>query len=132
MSFWGNIESWFKKIALNTSWPQTASVVLQLAGPPAILILQETLGPTDAAETASVIHEVQTDLALVSQLLTQVNSGDPSTKGRIVSLLTAMQTNLKALLDDAHIKNSANAAKITTLVDAFLEEITVVLGMIPN
>jgi hypothetical protein len=130
MSFWSSVENFFKQFA-HANWAHTASVALSLAGPPAILILQETLGPANATEASAVLSQVQTDLATVAQLLAQAQTGDTTVKGRIVSLLQALQANLTTLLNDAHVKNSANAQKITNLVNAFVEEITVVLAMIP-
>jgi len=130
MSFWSSVENFFKQFT-HANWAHTASVALSLAGPPAILIVQETLGSADAAQTTSVINEIQTDLATVSQLLSQAQSGDTSVKGQIRSLLGSIQANLASILADAHVKNSANAAKITSLVNAFSEEITVVLAMMP-
>ena len=131
MPFWSSIENFFKQFA-HANWAHTASVALSLAGPPAILIVQQTLGAGDASEATAVISQIQKDLADVSQLLSHAQSGrSTSSKAQIVALLNAIQANLQTLLADAHVKNSANAAKITSLVNAFSEEITVVLAMIP-
>jgi len=78
MSWFTKAEAWFKKFFSNTNWAHNASVGLAVAGPPAILILQDTLGTADAAEAQSVINEVQTDLGTVTMLLTQAQSGDAS------------------------------------------------------
>jgi len=50
---------------------------------------------------------------------------------RISTLLTTISSNLGAILSDAHVKNSANAAKITNLVNALIAEANVVISMIP-
>jgi hypothetical protein len=131
MSFWSHIENFFKNIGQATTWAHTASVALSLVGPPAILIVRESLGDADATQATSVITQVQADLATVSQLLSNAQTGDPSVNGKVRALLTSIQANLATILADSHVKNSAKAAKITELVNAFSAEITVVLGMIP-
>lgn len=131
MSFFSGIDNWWKKTFGNSHWATTAQVAISLVGPPAILIVQQTLGTEDAAEGQQVLTEVQTDLATVVQLLKQAQTGDTTANGRITAVLQSLQENLATILADAHVKNSANAAKIEQMVGAFSAEITVILGLIP-
>jgi hypothetical protein len=54
-------------------------------------------------------------------LLNGAEAGDPSHS--VDGFLTDVQTNLGTLLTDVDVKNSANAAKITSVVNTLIEEI---------
>ena len=133
MSWFSKVEGWFKKFFSNTNWAHNASVGLALAGPPAILIVQETLSGSDATEAQNVLNEVQTDLGTVSMLLAQAQSAptNATISSHITSILNVLKANLGTILADAHVKNAANVAKITELVNAFVSEIEAILSMIP-
>ncbi len=129
-SFWSHVKSFFGGIE-HANWAHVAQTTLALAGPPAILILQETVGGDATSQAQSVITEVQHDLATAAKLLSLIQSGDGSVKGELVATLNAVQANLNEILADAHVKDSANTAKITALVNALSQEISVVLSEIP-
>jgi hypothetical protein len=134
VSWFQKAESWFAKFFTNTNWAHSASVGLALAGPPAILIVQDTLGSADAAEGQAVLNEVQTDLGTVSQLLAEAqgDAKNPTRNTKIVAVLNSFKNNLSKILTMSHVKDAKNVAEITNIVNAAISEADAVISMIPD
>jgi len=132
--FFKSIGGFFAKLFSHApSWSQTASTTLTLATPMLNTFLQLTAGQDVANETVNVIGEIKSDLAAVATWLSQSHdSADPSVIAQIRATLTAVNTNLAALLQAGHIKNPDTLSKVTIAVNAFTGEISAILDVLPK
>jgi hypothetical protein len=121
-SFFEHIGEWLKDhLGDAQSVEHTAATALAIFSPLLDQLVAKVAGEPFAAKVASVVGTVQTDLANATALLNGAEAGDPS--HTLDGFLADVQTNLKALLADADIKNSAKAAEITSLVNTAIGEI---------
>ena len=125
--------SWLASFFKNSNWAHSASVGLALAGPPAILILRDTMGASAGTEATNVVAEVQKDLSDITVLLAEAqhSPNDATVIAKVEADLGLLKSNLGTILTDAHVKDSAHAEKITEIVGALVEEIDAILSMIP-
>jgi len=124
-SFFHKIGDFFKDLFDNkAAWEQTASTTLAVVGPLLATIVTLAAGPAAGTAVGNVIGQGQKDLAAASALLGSDSGG--TAKQQVLSLIQGLQANLQTLLQDADVKNDANAAKITdaiTLIDGELAAI---------
>jgi hypothetical protein len=130
--FWDKVETAFKKLFGSTTWEKTASSVLTYVGP-----LLETLvaltDPAIAPLVTSIVNTVRSDLATVYAVVSGATATPPTNELQAVTnALGSIQTNLAALLSAAGVKNSANAAKITAVVDTIIGEVQAIAENIPK
>jgi len=134
MSFFKGIESFFKKLFGSTNWEKTASTTLALVGPLTEEIVALSAGEPAAAEVQSIITEVQSDLALVSGVVSGATpaSASPSLISTATNSLNSVKSNLSGLLAAGHIKDPAKVAQVTGLVNTIVGEVEAILSAMPK
>ena len=134
MSFFKGIENFFKKVFGSTNWEKTASTTLALVGPLTEEIVALSAGEPAAAEVQSIITEVQSDLALVSGVVSGATSAtaSPSLISTAVNSLNSVKANLSGLLAAGHVKDPATCAKVTGLVNTIVGEVEAILSAMPK
>jgi hypothetical protein len=129
--FWDKVETAFKKLFGSASWEKTTSSVLTYVGP----LLETLLSLTDPAVAplvTGIVNTVQSDLATVSAVVSGATATPPANELQAVTnALGSIQTNLAALLSAAGVKNSANAAQLTAVVDTIIGEVKAIAENIP-
>jgi hypothetical protein len=126
MSWFSNVENWFKKEFSGTSWETTAQTTIAYVSPLLDTIVGYAAGTTAATKVQGVITQVQNDLAAVKTLIQ--GSSDGSAKADVKGLLTTIQSNLATLLADADVKNSTLGKEITAGVTIVSGELTAILN----
>ena len=120
MSLFSEVEGFFKKFFSKA--PSTTVVSLAVVN--TIAPLAETVialvDPALETVAAPIITEIQADLAVLSNTL---KNGSTS---NVTTLVSAIQTNLSALLTAGHIKDPASVAKATGLVNLIKSELSVI------
>jgi len=90
-----------------------------------------TSDPADAAESANVAAEIQSDLAAASALVAQShNSADATTYQKLDTILGSVKNNLQTLLTAGHIKNPATLAKVTGIANLAIGELDAILTVV--
>lgn len=130
MSFFSKIESFFKKFFTNTTWEQKVSAGIAITAPGLQTLIALTAGQENADQVASIVKEVQTDLATLSALLSQAQAGQ-DVHQTIINILEAVKNNLSDLLAAGHIKDQDTLTKVTAIVNGVIGEIEAVLPLVP-
>ena len=102
---------------------KAAALTLQVAAPLVETIVGLTAGEAAAAEIAVIVTDVQTEMANVQTTLAA--AGPAPT---VTSALTAIVSNLKALLTGAQIKNPATLSKVSTVVETVVGEVEAIIS----
>lgn len=126
MTFFKNIEDWFKKVFKNVpAWNVIALSALNVAAPliETVLALAD---PAAAAVVTPIFTAIQADLGTVSQVLATGSTTN------LASLLNSVKANLPALLTAAHITDVASVEKANAAVAAITSELEVILAAIPT
>ena len=138
MNFFKKIGAWFTKTfggtnsAVIVNDMHTAASAIQVLAPGLVLVLQSAGATEVSADVVEVSNEVITDLGTLSQLLSQAQA-DPTNKTlktQIVAMLEALEGNLAGLLKAGHIKNTTTLTTVTNVVNAFIAEAEVIVGML--
>ena len=127
VTFFQEIDTWFRKTFTNTTWAQKASVALNVVAPLVETVVALTAGEPAAAVIAKIVSEIQVDMGTASVLLQQA-AATPTLTGS----LTAIQANLSSLLADGHISDEKTVAEVTAIVDTISGEIAAILGVLPG
>lgn len=134
-NFFKNVIHVFTKLFGNApSVLQTASSVLRYVSPFIKGILSLVGGEPLAADVQKIVAEIQSDLATAATLISQ-SHGSPSAGivDQLVNILTAVNSNLAALLQAGHIKEPSTVAKVTAIVNTITGEIQALVGFLqPN
>ena len=126
------IGSFFSKLFNNApSWSQKASTAITLVAPLTNTLVALADGEEEAAQATSIVHEVQSDLAAASSLLSEAH-GTPLAPAGLKSILQAVTDNLSALLAAGHIKNPDKVTKVKVVVGTITGEISAVLSSLPT
>jgi hypothetical protein len=121
MSFLSKVEAEFKKLFGETpSILQKAQSAIAFAAPIIQLVVAET-DPKDAATVGNIIGSVKSDISTASAVITDAHGGTPDATAlqTVGASLSAVNSNLSALLSAGHIKNTSTQAKITAIVGEF-------------
>jgi hypothetical protein len=125
-SFFDKIGDFFKDIFDNkATWEKTASTALAVVGPLLDTVVGLTAGSAAATAVSNVITQVQKDLQAALALLSSDTGG--TAKQQVTQLISGVQSQLATLLADADVKNSAEAAKITSAVNLISGELQAIL-----
>jgi hypothetical protein len=132
MKFWHKVEAAFKKLFGTTTWEKTTSSVLTYLGPLVVTLIGLAGGPAAAAAAAAILATVQNDLATLSAVVEGATATPaPNELATAKNALASIRTNLPQLLDLAEVKNSANASKITSVVNTVISEVDAIAENIP-
>lgn len=133
MSFFGGIENFFKKLFGSTNWEKTASTTLALIAPLTEEIVAEAAGEPAEAEVQSIVTQAQSDLALVSGIVSDAKGvASPTLVQTAVDTLESVKSNLSGLLTAGHIKDPAKLSKISGITKTIIGEVEAILGAIPK
>ena len=131
MSFFSKIEAAFKKIFGSTKWEQTLSAVITYAAPLVQLLVSLAAGPAAGTIVGSVASTIQSDLGTLKAVVDGATSAPSGTELQTVNnALNSIQANLGALLTDADVKNSSEAAQITSIATSLIGEFEAALKAI--
>jgi hypothetical protein len=126
------IGSFFNKLFNNApSWSQKASTAITLVAPLTNTLVALADGEEAAAQATSIVHEVQSDLAAASSLLSEAH-GTATAPAGLSSILQGVTDNLSALLAAGHIKNPNTVTKVTAVVNTIAGEISAVIASLPK
>ena len=128
MSWFKDVEGFFKKAFGSTTWEHTAETTLTFVAPLLETVVGLAAGSPAETVVSNVIGQAQKDLAGVTTLVQGSQGG--SAKQDVSNALTTIQTNLKTLLSDVDVKNATEAQKITAGVTIITQELQAVLASI--
>jgi hypothetical protein len=127
-TFFEKIGEWFKEIAHNTTWEQTALTTLKVVAPLLDTLVTLTAGEAAGAVVANAVNQLQSDIAGAAALLSGADAGGTVT---VTSLLNSVKTNLGTLLADADVKNSTKITQITSVANTVIGEVEAILSAVP-
>lgn len=123
-TFFGKIGSVLEKFFGSSSTEQKVQGALTLVGAALVTVVGLTAGPAASAEVSNILKIVQTDYATFCSVVQQGTPAPGSTLAVAAKLsLDSLKANLTAILSDAGVKNSANAAKIESEVATIVNEL---------
>lgn len=132
MTFLKKVWSYLKKAFGSTNWEQATISTLNVVGPLLVSIVAFAAGGPAAAAVSAVIEEIKRDLGTLIGLVQSYQIGDHATiTARIQQIVDETKANLAALLEDAHIKNTALQAKIQTIANTVGDELDGIVKNIP-
>lgn len=131
VKFFEKIGHALKKVFGSTNWETQAISTISYAEPIVVGILG-FVDPLAVPLVTGILTEIVASLSTVKALVKQgtVPPGSPASL-TIVTELNSVKTNLAALLEDAHIKNSEKIAQITAAVNIVNGEVDAILGQAP-
>jgi hypothetical protein len=131
--------NFFKAIgkAFKWLWNNGPSLAQQISGtikkvaPLAITIVGLVEGSDSAAEATQIAKEVQVDLSLVSDLVTQAHTGALDAAG-IKHRIDVIHDHMNELLTAGHIKNPALLDKVKVIADQITAQLQTILDELPK
>ena len=131
--FWERVEAAFKKLFGSTTWEKTASAVLSYVAPLLETLVGLTAGGPAETLVAGVVSTVQKDLATIEAVVGDATATPPANElAAATEALTSIKTNLGSILTAAEVTNSAEASKITAVVNTIIGEIEAMLANVPS
>lgn len=133
MSFLSAVGGFFKKL-FNTApqWTIIASTAVKFALPAALGLMQ-VIDPHESPEAVNIAGEINSDLALVGTLLSQMHGNpDQSKVSQIQTTLSAVNQSMASLLSAGHIKNPGTVGKVEAISSIVTGEVNAILSVIPS
>ena len=130
-TLFSSIKGFFTRLYNSTpKWSEEVSTGIKLAAPltNSIVVL---LAPEEAPLVQGVVSEVQSDLAVAAQLVSQSHGSDTVPAG-VNTALDSVKNNLSGLLTAGHIKNADTLAKVTAVVNTIIGEVEAIIGALPK
>lgn len=114
VTMYDDVKGWFAKVFKNLPKDEVAALsALNVVAPDAEILLA-LVDPAAAVIATPIITEVQADLGTIATLLKNGNTVNLGT------FLTAVKTNLSALLTAGHITNPTSVTKAQGIVAAII------------
>jgi hypothetical protein len=126
MSFFSKVEAWLKKVFGSPKWENTARATLTIVAPLTETIVGLVAGEPAAAAVGAIINVVQSDLGVAATVIGQADA-TPTLDGA----LSAITTNLQALLTAGHISNPTTQTKVTAIVNTIVGEVEAIQKTLP-
>jgi hypothetical protein len=126
MSFFSKIESFLKKVFGSAKWENIARATLTVVAPLTETIVGLVAGEPAAAALGALINQIQSDLGVAATVIGQADQ-TPTLTGA----LTAVQSNLQAILTAGHITDPTTLQKVTAVVNTVAGEIEAVQKTLP-
>jgi hypothetical protein len=92
---------------------KVADAVLKYVGPALQIIVAAETGPAAAEEVGNIVREAQTDIAVASALIY-----DFGPTPQAANIIDGVVNNLNGLVTAGHVKNPANVAGLTKVVNS--------------
>ena len=125
--FFKRVESEFEKLfGTKAQWEQTASSVLTLVAPFVVTLVGMVGGQSAGTAASTILSAVQRDMATASTLITAVTA-TPTLAG----VLTAVQTNLQALLADIRVSDPQHVQEVETIVNFIVNDVASIQAALP-
>lgn len=113
--------------------PVLTQMALNIASLAAVLQSGQQLDPAEAAGIQNIATEASRDLNLLQTLYGQYKATpDAATLQKIQGAIAAVNQNLPALLQTAHVSNPALAARVTAAVNLIVVTVNSFSALIPH
>jgi hypothetical protein len=128
MTFFSKVETWFRKVFNDfPGWEKVASSTLTYVAPLLETAIALTAGTPAAAEVATIIGKIQSDLGVAAVLIEILD-----TSATLTGALSDIQTALPTLLTAVQVSDPTTVTKVTAIVTEIVGEINAVAASVAS